>query len=129
MDCVPTNGQYEDFPCQGAEQPDEGTRHSPLPGRLEEEPLEESELVVLVRHAELVLLVVLLDEVEEDRVGLPDNEVVVLVVHKRRDTPVRVQLRVLRRLLLALAEVEVNALVGEPELLKDERDFPVNSRR
>ena len=60
---------------------------------------------------------------------VPDNKVAGLVVDEGGDAAVRVQLRVLGRLLLALAEVEVDALVCEPELLKDERDFPVDSRR
>lgn len=95
--------------------------------RLEKEPLEEGVFIVPIRYTELVLLVVFLEEVEEDRVGLPNYEVIVLVVDEGRDTAIWVQLRVLGRFLLELGEVEVDALVRESELLEDERDLPVNS--
>ena len=97
----------------------------PLSGGLEEEPLEEVELLALVDDAELALLVVALGEVIDDRGGLPDHEVAIAVVDERRDAPVGVVLCVLRCLLLALAEVEIDGLVGEAELLEHERDFPV----
>lgn len=44
---------------------------APLAGGLEEEPLDELELLVHVRDAELVLLVIVLDEVQQDRVRFP----------------------------------------------------------
>ena len=51
------------------------------------------------------------------------------MVDERRDTPVRVVLGVLGRLLLELVEVEVDALVGEAQLSQDEGDFPGDSTR
>ena len=48
-----------------------GPRHVPLTGGLEEQPLDEGVLVLLVRDAELMLLVELVDEIQDDRAGLP----------------------------------------------------------
>lgn len=57
----------------------------------------------------------------------PDDEVVVPVVDERRDTPVGVVLGVLGLLLLALVQVEVDRLVLEAELLKDDGGLPIIS--
>lgn len=58
-------------------------------------------------------------------VGAPDRKVVLLVINERGDAAVRVEFRELGRFLLALAEVEVDGLVREPEQLEQIRDFPV----
>ena len=58
------------------------------------------------------------------RDNIPENEVVILVVNDRRYAPIGVVLRVRRRLLLVVEDVEVNGLIGETELLEDERDLP-----
>ena len=95
-----------------------------------------------------MLGVVLLDEVRQDRAGLPGDgsdehglrrrcgimdvpkhEVVVLVVDDRGDTSVRVVLRVLGGLVLTLAEVEVDGVVGQTELLEDGGDLPAKATR
>ena len=99
-------------------------RYAPLPRRLEEEPLDERVPLPLVGDGQPLLRVVLVDEVEEDRAGLPDDEVAVLVVDEGGDAAVRVQLRVRGRRLLVLGKVEVDGLVGEPELVEQERDLP-----
>lgn len=54
----------------------------------------------------------------------PDDEVVVPVVNQRWDAPIRVVLRVLRALLLLLAEIKVLGFVREAELFEDECDLP-----
>ena len=100
------------------------TRDAPLAGRLEEEPLDEVVALLLVRDGDALLGVVLVDEVEDDRVGLPEREVAVVVVHERGDAPVRVEIRERRLLVLARGEVEVDGLVGQPELFEHEGDFP-----
>ena len=84
----------------------------------------EDMFLVLVCHREALLGVVLVDEIEEDRVRLPEHEVSVLVVDDRRDAPVRVVVDVRGLLLLLLAEVEINRLVGQSELFENDRDFP-----
>ena len=48
------------------------------------------------------------------------------MVDDRRDAAVGVVLGVLGGLVLALLEVEVDGLVGQAELLKDEGDLPVS---
>ena len=100
------------------------TRDAPLAGRLEEEPLDEVVALLLVRDRDALLGVVLVDEVEDNRVGLPEREVAVVVVHERGDAPVRVEVRERRLLVLARGEVEVDGLVGQPELFEHEGDFP-----
>ena len=57
----------------------------------------------------------------------PEREVVVVVVDDGRDAAVGVELGVLRPLLLALLEVEIDRLVRETELFKDNGDFPRRS--
>ena len=80
---------------------------------LEEQPLDEGELVVAaVGECKLLLRIVLVNEVEHDRVGLPDDKVAILVVDKGRDAAVRVVLRELGRLVLALVEVQIDRVVG-----------------
>ena len=74
-------------------------------------------------EAKLVVLVIVLLQVEQDRRCLKDNEVVPLAIDERRDAPVGVVLGVFRGLLLALGEVEEDVLVGEAELFQHERDF------
>ena len=92
---------------------------------LEEQPLDEGELVVAaVGKCKLLLRIVLVNEVEHDRVGLPDDKVAILVVDKGRDAAVRVVLGVRGLLVLGGVEVEVDGLVGEPELFEDDSDFP-----
>ena len=94
-----------------------------LAGGLEEKPREQRVPLLVARHGQPLLGVVLVGEVEHDRVGLPHHEVVVVVVDERRDAPVGVVLGVFRGLLLALGEVEEDVLVGEAELFQHERDF------
>ena len=55
---------------------------------------------------------------------LPDGEVVVMVVDDGWDATVGVDLQVFWTLLLFLAEIEVHGLVRQPELLKNDGDFP-----
>ena len=99
-------------------------RDAPLARRLEEEPLDEVVALLLVRDGDALLGVVLVDEVEDDRVRLPEREVAVVVVHERGDAPVRVEVRERRLLVLARGEVEVDGLVRQPELFEHEGDFP-----
>ena len=94
------------------------TRDAPLAGRLEEEPLDEVVALLLVRDGDALLGVVLVDEVQEDCIRLPEHEVSVLVVDDRRDASIRVVVDVRRLLLLVLAEVEIDRLVGQSELLE-----------
>ena len=103
---------------------------APLAGGLEEEPLQLVDLLLETLDGDLALRIVLVNEVSQDRVRFPiqklgqpgplivsrdwptkhapDDKVIVAVVDERRDAPVRVVLCVLRRLLLALLEVEVD---------------------
>ena len=99
----------------------------PLSGRLKEEPLIDEMLLVLVSHREALLGVVLVDEVQEDCVRFPENEVSVLVVDDRRDASVRVVVNVRRLLLLVLAEVEVDRLVRQSKLFENVDDLPVSA--
>ena len=55
---------------------------------------------------------------------VPKNQVTVLVVDQSGDTAVRVQVGVLGRLLLVLAKIEVDRLVGKSKFLQKERYFP-----
>lgn len=48
-----------------------------------------------------------------------------MVVHEGRDAPIRVVLDVLRRLVFALSDVEIDAVVAESELSKHKCDLPV----
>ena len=96
---------------------------------MEEEPLDQRVFLLVARHGQLLLGVVFVDEVEVDRVGLPDHEVAVVVVDERRDAPVGVVLGVLLILLLVLAEVEVDGAVVEAELLEDDDYLPVRCQR
>ena len=57
---------------------------------------------------------------------LPNNEVVVVVVNDGGNAAVRVYLQELRALLFFLAEVEVHRLVRQPELFKNNGNFPEN---
>ena len=59
--------------CQRNQYEDEGEAEgdAPLAGGLEEEPLELVDLVLGEREGELVRRVILVDEVGDDRVGLP----------------------------------------------------------
>lgn len=56
--------------------------------------------------------------------SVPEDEVAILVVDERGDASVRVVLRVLWGLVLALAKVEVNRVVGQAELLEHDGDLP-----
>ena len=55
---------------------------------------------------------------------LPNDEVVVVVVDDSRDATVGVDLQVVWALLLFFAEVEIDRLVRQPELFKNDGDFP-----
>lgn len=68
--------------------------------------------------------IILLGKVDDDRVGLPDNKVVILVVNQGRDTAVWIVLGVLSSLLLVLSKVEIDALIGETEFSQNKRDLP-----
>ena len=57
----------------------------------------------------------------------PQHEVVVRVINNRGEAAVRVVLGELRRLLLAGLEVEEDGLVGQAELLENDRDLPVSA--
>lgn len=58
--------------------------------------------------------------------NVPEHEIVVLVVDDRGNASVRVELGVLGTLVLGLAEVEVDGVVGQPELLEHGGDLPKN---
>lgn len=110
---------------------------APLAGGLEEEPLQLVDLLFDALDRDLALRVVLVNEVSQDRVRfptrplghplipsrvpgakhVPNDEIIVVMVDKRRNAAVRVVLCVLWRLLLALLEVEVDGLVLQTELL------------
>ena len=71
-------------------------------------------------EAKLVVLVIVLLQVEQDRRCLKDNEVVPLAIDERRDAPVRVQLDEPRLLLHVGADVDLEHAVGpEGRLLSD----------
>ena len=58
--------------------------------------------------------------------GLPNGEIVVVVVNDGGDTAVGVDLQKIWPLLLLFAEIEVDRLVRQPEFLEDDGDLPVN---
>ena len=58
------------------------------------------------------------------RKHLPNSEVVVLVIDDSRDATVTVDLQIIWGLLFALAEIKVDGLVRQPELFKNDGDFP-----
>ena len=114
--------------------------HAPLTGDLEGEPLEFN-VLVLAGAGEFVVLVVLVDQVLQDRESLPgfqsttgrgDNhsehlpngEVVVLVIDNGGDATVGVDLQVVWGLVLSLAEIEVDRFVRQPEFFENDGDFP-----
>lgn len=102
-----------------------------LPRSLEEEPLGLQHPVFESLERDFVLRVVLLDEVGDDRVGLPirrlrltpmlwtgrtvqnkpDNEVAILVVDQGRDATIRTVLEILLGLLYVGGEVVVDVAV------------------
>ena len=104
-------------------------KYRPLSRRLEEEPLDERIPLLLVGDGQPLLRVVFVSEIEKDGIGLPHGEVAVLVVDQSGDTAVRVQLGMLGGLLLILAKIEIDGLVGKPKFLEEERDFPVSGAR
>ena len=59
--------------------------------------------------------------------SVPENEVAVLVIDDRRNATIGVVLDVLWRLLLVFIEVEVDGVVGQPELFEDDGDLPAQS--
>ena len=59
---------------------------------LEEQPLDERVLLLLIGDRKPPLGVVLVREVEKNGVGLPEDEVPVVVVNQGGDTTVRVDL-------------------------------------
>ena len=61
----------------------------------------------------------------DEEPNLPENEIIVLVVNDGRNTTVGVVFGVLRALLLALTEVEVDGFVRKAKLLEDEGNFPI----
>ena len=63
------------------------------------------------------------DRHEED---LPNDEVVVMVVDDGGDAAVGVDLQVIWSLVFALAEIEVDRFVRQPELFENDGDFPEN---
>ena len=90
-----------------------------------------------------MVLVVLVDQVFQNReslpvlrsvVGarrvcgehLPNSEVVVMVVDDGWNATVGVDLQVFWTLVLFLAKIEVHGLVGQPEFLKNDGDFPAS---
>lgn len=73
------------------------------------------------RSGEGVVGVVLVDQVEHDRVTLPHGELSVLVVDKGGDPAVGVERRVLSSLLLRRREIEVSA-GGEGVSLADQEE-------
>lgn len=58
---------------------------------------------------------------------MPKNEIAVLVIDNSRNASVGVVLDVLWRLLLVFIEVEVDGVVGQPELLEDDSDLPAQT--
>ena len=82
-----------------------------MAGRLEEEPLDEVVALLLVRDGDALLGVVLVDEVEDDRVGLPEREVAVVVVDDSWYPAIRVVLRVFRSPVFRFSKIEVNRLI------------------
>ena len=63
--------------------------------------------------------------VSDEEPNLPENEIIVLVVNDGRNTTVGVVFGVLRALLLALTEVEVDGFVRKAKLLEDEGNLPI----
>ena len=61
------------------------------------------------------------------KAGVPYDEVVFLVVNKGRDATVGIDGSIRRTLLLALAQVQVDELVLESELFKNDDRLPVVS--
>lgn len=115
-------------------------RYAPLAGDLEGEPLELG-ILVQAGAGQLVFLVVLVDQVLQDRESLPtfplvvdarrvdsehqpNSEVVVMVVDDGGNATVGVDLQVFWTLLLFLTEIEIHRLVRQPELFKNDGDFP-----
>lgn len=95
-----------------------------MTGRLEEQPLDKRGLLLIVSDREPLFGVVLVDQVEQDRVTLPDCVVAVVVVDQRGDAAIGVVLRVRGSLMLSFREVEKDGLVGKAEFLQDEGNFP-----
>ena len=104
------------------------SRYIPLPRRLEEEPLDERVPLLLVGNRQPLLRVVLFDKIEKNSIRLPDDEVSVLMIDEGGDATVRVELGVFGGLVLVLAEVEVDRLIGEPEFLEYSHDLPAGGR-
>lgn len=120
----------------------------PLARSLEEQPLELNKFVRGISYRDLVLGVVFLHEIKDNSVRLPgsspsvkskvitdsglgqdspDSEITRFVVNQGRNTTVRVVFNVVGSLLLALAEVEINALVGQAQFVQNKSNSPVFS--
>ena len=87
--------------------------------RLEEKPLDEGVSLLLVRDSEPLLGVVLVDEVKENGIGLPDDEVAVLMVDDGGDPAIWVQFGMFGRHMLVLEEIQVDRFVGKSELFEE----------
>ena len=92
----------------------------------EEDPLQHLAVAVgilLLVERELVVLVVVLLEVEQDRGGLEDGEVVARAVNERRDAAVGVQLDEPRLLLRVLAKIDLLDAVDCSRLARKSKSY------
>jgi len=116
--------------------------HAPLTRDLEREPLQ-LDVLVLTGARQLMVLVVLVDQIHQDRQSLPglrsaidrwdghredlpNDKVVVMMVDDGGDATVWVDLQVIWSLMLALAEVEVDSFVCQSQFLENDGGFPGN---
>ena len=91
---------------------------------MEEKPLDEGVSLLLVRDSEPLLGVVLVDEVKENGIGLPDDEVAVLMVDDGGDPAIWVQFGMFGRHMLVLEEIQVDRFVGKSELFGEDCFLP-----
>ena len=61
--------------------------------------------------------------------GLPNYEIVVVVINDSGDTTIGIDLQVFRILLLLLAKIEVQSLIRQPEFFEHDGNFPERSKR
>ena len=61
--------------------------------------------------------------------GLPNDEIVVVVINDSGDTTIGIDLQVFRILLFLLAQIEVQSLIRQPEFFEHDGNFPERSKR
>ena len=102
------------------------TLHRPGPAHLQHEPLEN---LAARLHRARQKLAGFFGEIDHDRAGFKDREIILVTVDDCRDAPVGIELEIIGLLLIALAKFQRVHSVGQPQFLEHNRDLPTVRRR